>query len=57
MSKTKKQKMELLYRICKALSPLYGELEDEKVKGQICTMIGAQIFTLGAQQSPSRKFP
>jgi hypothetical protein len=26
MSKTKKQKMELLYRICKALSPLYGEL-------------------------------
>jgi hypothetical protein len=57
MSKTKKQKMELLYRICKALSPLYGELVDEKVKGQICTMIGAQIFTLGAQQSPSRKFP
>ncbi len=47
MSKTKKQKMELLYRICKALSPLYGELEDDKVKGQICTMIGAQIFYIG----------
>ncbi len=53
MSKTKKQKMELLYRICKALSPLYGELEDEKVRGQICTMIGAQIFYVGC---PSESF-
>jgi hypothetical protein len=52
MSKTKKQKMELLYRICKALSPLYGELEDEKLRGQISTMLGAQIFYI-----LSRKFP
>ena len=40
MSKTKKQKMELLYRICKALSPLYGELEDEKLRNLLLnTMI------------------
>ena len=55
MSKTKKQKMELLYRICKALSPLYGELEDEKVKGQICTMIGAQIFYIGCPTESFQK--
>jgi hypothetical protein len=55
MSKTKKQKMELLYRICKALSPLYGELEDEKVKGQICTMIGAQIFYIGCPAESFQK--
>ncbi len=55
MSKTKKQKMELLYRICKALSPLYGELEDDKVKGQICTMIGAQIFYIGCPAESFQK--
>ncbi len=55
MSKTKKQKMELLYRICEALSPLYGELEDEKVKGQICTMIGAQIFYIGCPAESFQK--
>ena len=47
--------MELLYRICKALSPLYGELEDEKVKGQICTMIGAQIFYIGCPAETFQK--
>ena len=30
MSNTKKKKIELLYHICKALSPLYGGIEDEK---------------------------
>jgi hypothetical protein len=53
MSKTKKQKMELLYRICKALSPLYGELEDEKLRGQISVMLGAQIFYV---RCPSESF-
>lgn len=47
MSNTKKKKIELLYHICKALSPLYGEIEDEKVRGGIATMIGAQIFYVG----------
>lgn len=55
MSKTKKQKMELLYRICKALSPLYGEIEEEKVRGQICTMIGAQIFYIGCPADSFQK--
>ena len=53
MSQNKKRKMDLLYRICKALSPLYNELEDERIKGQICTMIGAQIFYIGC---PSESF-
>jgi hypothetical protein len=53
MSQNKRQKMDLLYRICKALSPLYKELEDERIKGQICTMIGAQIFYIGC---PSKSF-
>lgn len=47
MSNTKKKKIELLYHICKALSPLYGEIEDEKVRGGIAVMIGAQIFYVG----------
>jgi hypothetical protein len=37
------------------LSPLYGELEDEKVKGQICTMIGAQIFYIGCPAETFQK--
>ncbi len=55
MSQNKKQKMELLYQICKALSPLYAEIEDEKVKGQICTMIGAQIFYIGCPAESFQK--
>ncbi|MFM2441473.1 MAG: hypothetical protein RL449_114 [Bacteroidota bacterium] len=55
MSKTKKQKMELLYRICKALSPLYGELEDEKLRGQISVMLGAQIFYVGCPKESFQK--
>ena len=47
MSNTKKNRIELLYQICKALSPLYGRIEDEKVRGGIATMIGAQIFYVG----------
>ncbi len=47
MSNGKKQKIELLYNICKALSPLYGEIKNEKIRGQISVMIGAQIFYLG----------
>lgn len=47
MSKNQKQKMELLYQICKALSPLYEEIQDEKVRGSISVMIGAQIFYIG----------
>ena len=53
MSNTKKKKIELLYHICKALSPLYGGIEDEKVRGGIATMIGAQIFYVGC---PSENF-
>ncbi len=47
MSKNQKQKMELLFHICKALSPLYAEIEDEKIRGSIAVMIGAQIFYVG----------
>jgi hypothetical protein len=53
MSKNKKQKMELLFHICKALSPLYATLEDEKMKANIDVMIGAQIFYIGC---PSESF-
>jgi hypothetical protein len=53
MSNTKKKKIELLYHICKALSPLYGDIEDEKVRGGIAVMIGAQIFYVGC---PSENF-
>ena len=47
MSENKNQKMELLYQICKALSPLYEGIQDEKVRGSISVMIGAQIFYIG----------
>ncbi len=55
MSQNKKQKMELLYQICKALSPMYEEIQDEKVRGSISVMIGAQIFYIGCPAESFQK--
>ena len=49
------QNKELLYHICKALSPLYAEIEDEKVRGSISVMIGAQIFYIGCPAESFQK--